>query len=263
MWGFSAYKPVENVQNRAIRYFLGVHRFAPTAAIVGETGWLPSVYRRWINMLWYWNRLLTLDDWRITKIAFQYDYIRSFDTNNWCSKILNIMTKLNITDHFYNLTPINIDTAKQRMNVHYSQLWSSDCEQSAKLRTYRTFKSQFVSESYLYLNLSRSERSLYVQFRCGILPLRIETGRYVGESPAQRLCVLCNTNVVEDECHFLVSCPKYSSLRNRVFEVIINSSSYIALSDNDKMLYLLRQYEKKVIKFITEAFCIRKNTIYR
>ena len=33
------------MQKRAIRYFLGVHRFAPVLAIAGDMGWEPSEVR--------------------------------------------------------------------------------------------------------------------------------------------------------------------------------------------------------------------------
>ena len=35
-----------------------------------------------------------------------------------------------------------------------------------------------------------------------ILPLRIETGRFVNEALDNRLCRLCNSNAVEEEIHF-------------------------------------------------------------
>ena len=40
----------------AIQYFMGVHRFATLLAVYGDTGWIPSQYRRWINIIRYWNR---------------------------------------------------------------------------------------------------------------------------------------------------------------------------------------------------------------
>ena len=51
IWGFKDYSAIEAVQNRSIRYFLGVHRFAPKLAINGDIGWLPAKERRWYNML--------------------------------------------------------------------------------------------------------------------------------------------------------------------------------------------------------------------
>ena len=88
------------MQNRAIRYYLGVHRFAPVAAISGDIGWLPSKYRRWLNMLRYWNRLVKLNDNRITKIIFKSDY--EIGVNNWCSDIKAVMNILNLSEDYNN-----------------------------------------------------------------------------------------------------------------------------------------------------------------
>ncbi len=60
-----------------------------------------------------------------------------------------------------------------------------------------TFKSVFKTEDYLLIDLKKNDRSLLAQFRCGILPLRIETGRYVGEAVENRLCLLCDEHLVE------------------------------------------------------------------
>ncbi len=41
------------------------------------------------------------------------------------------------------------------------------------------------------------------QLRLGILPLHIETGRYSNIPEADRICLLCNGNHVENDLHFL------------------------------------------------------------
>jgi len=59
----------------------------------------------------------------------------------------------------------------------------------------------------------------------GVLPLRIETGRYEvtmnqrGIPVKFRVCQCCNLNKVEDEIHFLLECPLYITLRNCLFDV--------------------------------------------
>ena len=45
----------------------------------------------------------------------------------------------------------------------------------------------------------RGHRSIVAQFRTGILPLAIETGRYNDTQPERRLCILFNEDLVEDE----------------------------------------------------------------
>ena len=39
VWGFRDFNKGDMIQNRAIRYFLGVHRFTPILAISGDMGW--------------------------------------------------------------------------------------------------------------------------------------------------------------------------------------------------------------------------------
>ena len=47
-----------------------------------------------------------------------------------------------------------------------------------KLRTYRICKSDFCTENYLKTNIPFNNRSAFTKFRCGVAPLRVETGRY-------------------------------------------------------------------------------------
>ena len=54
-------------------------------------------------------------------------------------------------------------------------------------------------------------------FRCGVLPFRLETGRYKGEPVEDRICSVCDLNVVETEKHFLLQCPYYNDQRNSLF----------------------------------------------
>ena len=51
VWGFTRAPNVDQVQEKAIRVFLGVHRFATTLAINGDMGWVPSAVRRKLAIL--------------------------------------------------------------------------------------------------------------------------------------------------------------------------------------------------------------------
>ena len=80
----------------------------------------------------------------------------------------------------------------------------------SKLRTFVTFKSNYETETNLKLNICKAERS---HFRCAVLPLKIETGRFLGLSVEDRLCQVCDQNAVENEIHFLLHCTLYEDLR--------------------------------------------------
>ena len=138
---------------------------------------------------------------------------------------------LGLTQHYEQRTVVSLDEVRSRILVRYKTEWEQGVNQVAKLRTYRTFKHSFESERYLELNLERHELSLLAQTRSGILPLRVETGRYVGERPEERLCTLCDMRQVEDEQHFVLCCPVYNTLRDRHFDQILRSIEFTALSD--------------------------------
>ena len=73
-WGFKQFNKTDTLQNRAIRYFLRVHKFTPILAINRETGWTLSIYRRLVIMIRLWNRLISMDDNRLTKCVFNFDF---------------------------------------------------------------------------------------------------------------------------------------------------------------------------------------------
>ncbi len=73
---------------------------------------------------------------------------------------------------------IPLDTVKAKINEQFQINWRHNCSTKPKLRTYVTFKNNVEVASHIACNLPKYERSLISQLRLGILPLRIETGRY-------------------------------------------------------------------------------------
>ena len=48
IWGARTYSCISSVQNRAMRFFLGVGRRTPVAALQGDMGWYPNDVNQWI-----------------------------------------------------------------------------------------------------------------------------------------------------------------------------------------------------------------------
>ncbi len=83
-----------NIQNRAMRYFLGVNKFTPTHTLYGELGWVMPRYRSWLSFAQLWNRLILMNDYRITKKIFLWD--RLICCNNWSSEMFEILSDLEV-----------------------------------------------------------------------------------------------------------------------------------------------------------------------
>ena len=90
-------------------------------------------------------------------------------------------------------------------------------QQRNKLRTYRTFKFEIFTEDYVNSHMKRCFRRAYCLFRFVCAPITIETGRYKNTPLDQRICPLCDSNLIEDEFHCFMVCTFYDALRSDLF----------------------------------------------
>ena len=125
------------------------------------------------------------------------------------------------------------------------------------------FKSKLVVENYVLYNLTPSQRSLTAQFRAGILPLNIETGRFRNIKLEERLCTLCNQNAVESELHFLFDCSCYAHLRQPWLESIkTQHDGFIDMSVEEKLSTIFDKFHRCTAKFIQNCFNCRKSKLF-
>ena len=118
---------------------------------------------------------------------------------------------------------VNLSEIKTLLDEKDSKDWKINVEKYPKLRSYRTFKTEFGKEPYVENFLSKNRRSTVAQIRTGTSFLRIETGRYerqVSENgnfeklPVEkRICRICESGEVEDELHFMLKCNSYCQPR--------------------------------------------------
>ena len=126
VWGFKSFYKIDMIQNRAIRYLMGVHRFTPILALTGDMGWMVSSSRRWINILRLWNKLIKMNENRLTKKVFEYDYFVLLGGKIWCSDVKTILTKVDLLTNFYDKTPVDLEEIEnQLLNIHMID-WSNN-----------------------------------------------------------------------------------------------------------------------------------------
>ena len=92
---------------------------------------------------------------------------------------------------------------------------------------------------YVKYFMNWQERSLLAKFRCGILQLKIETGRLNQLKVEQQLCDFCNDNEIENEEYFLCLCDTYLDLQDVIFNKInLKFEEFRNLSLEDKFVFL-------------------------
>ena len=80
-------------------------------------------------------------------------------------------------------------------------------EQTGKLRIYKHFKYDYFTELYVSTLLPGMHTRAFFNFRCGVAPLRLETGRYEHLPLEERTCPICKLILIVDEFLVLMKCP--------------------------------------------------------
>lgn len=259
VWGSIKTSKLDGVQNRAMRYFLGVHRYTPIAAMSGDMGWFPLYICQYIAVARYWNRLMKMSSRRLTKAIFEADYRKHY--KNWSSRLLDILNEHGCSYYFEQEETIILTEFQALLEEDYKSKWINVTQSKPKLRTYIQIKSCFESENYVkYLN-NRSERSIMAQFRSGILPLEIETGRYRNIKVEDRFCFYCKT-LIETELHFALICPLYNEARQGLLnEATLSYNMFENLDNMQKLNVLLNVFWRETSKFLHKAWYIRNDLI--
>ena len=91
--------------------------------------------------------------------------------------------------------------------------------------------------------MSSCHRSAFAKFRCGVAPIRLETGRYEGLPVHERVCRFCQIDV-EDEMHVLLNCDIYDSIRSELLGKAVKVKyNFNLLSDEQKLTFLFSNHE--------------------
>ena len=257
IWGQSKFKCCENVILRACRFYIGVHRLTPIPGIQGDCGWLDFKSRCNLESVRLYNRFVTMDAGRLNRAIFMSDKVKN--TDNWNHKFGVMLNELDLTQYWNDSRIIPLDIVKEKIDDQFLANWRHNCSTKPKLRTYVTFKDNVEVASHIVCNLPKYERSLISQLRLGILPLRLETGRYSNLKECDRICLLCQQNMVENEEHFLFECDLYDTERNQ-FENEANIN--FAMLDTTEKFQKAFEHPYKLGRYMRVAMNKRKKISY-
>ena len=193
---------------------------------------------------------MTMNQLRLNKRVFDWCKNKSIMCNNWCFSVMSKFENLNLPTLSTDCFSINkrkmLDNISQQMTNRHMHEWQLmiDKENSRsgtgrnKLRNYRHFKRFYEPENYCLVHMPVSHRAAFAKFRCGVAPLKIETGRYINQPVEERFCPVCNDGI-EDEEHALIKCTAYEHERSILFDKILEfDNTFTQLTDHEKFIFL-------------------------
>lgn len=275
IWGAREYLCINAIKNRAMRFFMGVGRYTPNLSLYGDMGWKPCIINQWSCILRTWSRYTKMCNDRINRKVFLWaNRCCNNRIKNWNFRVQSKFRELNLAhlcNTGFNFGKSVIRSIENTAFDMYKNEWHNSLfvNNQSKLRTYRLFKNEYGVEKYLSVNMPGRYRSAFAKFRCGVAPIKIETGRYQGLDIENRVCSNNQCilhNCIEDEYHVLMKCPMYSELRADLFNrANAINLDFMNLSEDEKFIFL---FQNQDVCFYTAKIChdilmLRTNVLYK
>ena len=134
---------------------------------------------------------------------------------------------------------VDIDVLNSRLNVLNRNKWFLNAQTKPKLETFLEVVNKDV-QVVVRSNLSKRQRSLVTKIECGVLPLRVETGRFKNTPRELRLCQICTDLKVETEYHFLFECPRLEEERKVLESDFDHEEGFSDMTNATKLKTLLK-----------------------
>ena len=227
-------RKLDQIQERALRYFCGLPRTCSIAGMTGEMGWIPGMVRRDVETIRLFNQIVQMQPTRLTRKIFEFDKSTSAP-GSWSDNVKMLLKSVNMYDSWCNNMTVNLNLLRDRLMNGYNEAWLSEIAKQRKLRYYSTIKDRIEAEPYILANVNRQGRALVSTLRLGCLQILVETGRFYGIPRQQRICELCKTEV-ECEIHFLFNCKKTKHMSMQLYHKIPELLNYVDKVERFKFL---------------------------
>ncbi len=133
-------------------------------------------------------------------------------------------------------------TIRIKLNRYYAAEWHNTLDTSTACHSYSDYKEKLEPEPYLTL-LEGNLRIPLTKFRCSNNYLPIVTGRYDNTPRQERLCLMCDSQEVGDEFHYLFKCSFFDNDRR-----IYIDNHYLTCPNVLDMKQLLNSNDKDVLE---------------
>ena len=232
VWGYSEVKCIERIQTKFCKRILGLSKNACNMAALGECGRNPLKVAYFSRCIKYWLKVCTLPENRLNKRC--YLMLKRYDEmgrKTWATHIKHLLYTFGFgyvwEEQGVGDVEAFIHIFKQTVTDCSGQEWSSEINSMSKTSLLACIKRTPCQEVYTAVLRQRYLRGAMARLRCGNHSLMIEKGRYDNTPRAERKCLLCESNQIEDEEHFVMYCAHFSELRERyISKHLVSNNSY-------------------------------------
>ena len=195
---------------RFLKYVLGVHSKASNFGFLSKLGQFPLIISIITSCINFWVHVVQSKINSLISQAYWEQCNTLGGKSMWLNFVKNVLYELGFSHVWENQSTFSgmalVSSLKNKLKEMFISFWTkkiNSITEKDKLRNYKLIKLSFGMERYLtFINDGKQRKSL-TALRISAHKLKIERGRYSGQSEEERLCAECN--VVEDEIKFLSS----------------------------------------------------------
>ena len=252
--------PIENLYIMMCKQLLGVQKQTTNIGVLLELGRVPLYFFAIKAAIKNWERIKK-GQANILLMASYNDAI--MNKLPWIVGIKSVLENNAMLFFFineYNANkPFIYNKLFQRLcDIFHQNSFASINNNDSKLRTYSIYKKEIGFEDYLSNIKNKTMRIQMTKFRLSNHRLMIEIGRHKGIEKEARFCPFC-PNSIENEVHFLLTCPAYKSQRVKLLLETMNEiPGFIYLSMNSKFKELMVTSNLHVCKYVSNCTELRE-----
>ena len=248
---------IERVHTQFIKRLLGCNIQTSNIMARAEVGARPLLLNIIKGVIGYTNNIINRPN-STAHAAFKYEC-----ENDTSPNFSNYLQKFRFPNILEKSKP---ETAKICCDA-YDRHWWEQINNSSKARSYVTFKTTVYYEKYLDLIENTKYRTSLSRFRLSNHNLMIEKGRHAKPKieTHQRFCYFCKT-LIENEKHFLTSCPLYSPQRIYLEKICREyCNQYDTLNRDEKFIFVMSNENKHIQNalgnFISTSMSLRDKLV--
>lgn len=259
VWGTGNNSIIERVHLKFCKLLMHGKKSTPDFMVYGELGRYPLDIFIKLRIIKYWTKLVLGKQEKLPSVLYNLA-LRKYQNNvTWLKYVKSILDVGGLSYVWNNQYALNPNwlycTIKQNLTDQFRQLWLSDLQNSPKSLNYRIYKEDYKLEDYFKI-LDDKNIITFCRFRTLNHKLPIESGRWQNINRENRKCLLCNTNNIGDEFHYIFTCcffhydrkkllkAKYINRPNAMkFKELMNSKNP---SDLNNLCKFIRIVNKKL-----------------
>jgi hypothetical protein len=218
VWGLNADSHIiEKIHLFAMKRLLNVSIKTPNALVYGEFGRYPLYVNTYTKCIKYWLHILSMPESRLPLKSYKMLYsMHCNNKNNWVSSVCFALYRYGFGYVWENQgvgdVKVFVRVFRQRLVDCYLQEWNADISSRDRFAFFSSFKQTHSLSQYLLDVRHVAHKKILTRFRLGVSPLYPHRLRFSKNNRDSFDCPFCK-GTYECEFHFLLVCPKYTTLR--------------------------------------------------